>query len=391
MGFIDALKKIFSVEEEVQPEPEKVSFSDIDSWIENRKNSTKTEEKEIIDSIKSKISETVSELDGKIGELEKIDVDSMRSMDKLKKIVKDNLIIYVSHARKFTEDLSRLDGESFEEFIEKANKIFSDFDQKSYISYEKTTILIGKQMAGIKLNMVNISKHIKEVSENNKKLLDSSRLVFYIESELKKVSDNQEILDSVGKRIMSLDSKVKDIEDVNKKTSKDIEEIKKSEEYIKNSKRKEEIELVRGEIEKEISGLNKMVDLKALGNEFHAEKEKIALINSYRENFLKTFGKDDGEGVLSLVLKSKLDSKDIFEKIGEIKDKKNELDIKEKAVVIDATELLSSEIEKKVLDINKLNVEREKELKSKGRIEAKKEEAILSIKRKLSEFDIVVG
>ena len=75
---------------------------------------------------------------------------------------------YIESVEDFIERLNNLEEPKLGKFIEKINKIYFDFNKRSFKNYERATILIGKEMASIKEGVRVFSKSLLKTYEENK-------------------------------------------------------------------------------------------------------------------------------------------------------------------------------------------------------------------------------
>ena len=150
MGLFNFFRKIVKKDRAEKTVKEKISFSGIEDWIEEKRKGNKLKEKEILVIIKETIRKFVREFREKIVILESVDVESKKENDSLKGIVNNSRKDYIKSVENFLENLNNLEINEFEEYMKKINKIFLDFNKSSHMNYERTTILIGKEMGNIK-------------------------------------------------------------------------------------------------------------------------------------------------------------------------------------------------------------------------------------------------
>ena len=393
MGFINFLKKVTGINrvEKSKRKTEKVTFDDIGNLIEDKIKKIEDKENKIFILIKNKISVTIKELDEKVRVLENIDIDSIKSEDRIKLIVKGNLNNYIQYVKNLTEKLYNLKEENFEKFIAVLNEVFLDFDKKSHMSYQKATFLIGNEIAVIREIIINFSKYLEKVFKENKDIIDSSKIIYFIKLKLEEIDEIKENIRRVDEKNRYLDKEIKNIKETNKGVLEEIDEIKKKDSYIENLKKQEEIKLKVEELKKEIFKFREIIDFKALGDIFHVSKEKIDIIKAHKEDFQTVFQKDDGANILSLIDEAKLNNGTISAKIKQINDKKEEI-IKNKATIKkDETEDLLAGIKKIKLKIENLNNEKEKELKRCERFKLNRKNIINSIKQELIKINVIIS
>lgn len=391
MGFIRFLggiigkKKIQENKNEILKE---VSFNEFENQIEDKKLELESKERNIISSIKNLFSETLNELADKITILEEIDINSKKAETKLKLIVKENLIQYVSNIRELTKKLSNLQEKSLEELIEKCNRIFLDFDKRSYSNYEKATILIGREIAEVKEIIRKRYNSLKDIFEKNQNIIFSLNLISILKNSLKDTNQLEIFVSELNSKIELLNKKAKEIQEKNTKLLLKIEETKKSKNYLENLKKKKEIESLRKELEREIYLLKDKIDFKALGREFHADGDKMESIRYCKENFLKCFYNEaEFRKIINLISEAKLSKEEISKEITSLKNKKAEISKIENTLKKDPTEDLLSEIEKNNPEIEVINIEKEKMLKNITRIEEK----IITLKEGIAQESVKLG
>ena len=386
MKFIDLLKKIIGKDKEL---PEiKIGLNEIEGWIENKKSEIENREKEIFVLIKNKISAVVKDLDEKLIVLESVDLEQRKVEDKIKLIVKENLNNYISYVKNFKENLNNLEEKKLEEFITKINKIFLDFDKKSYKSYQKATFLIGDEMADVKNSIIGFSKYLAGILNENKEVIDILKIISFIELKLGQVDETDETINRTNERIKFLDGKIEDLGKKNNEILKEIEVTKKSESYVENLERREGIKLNEKELKNEVYKLKSMIDFKALANFFHIFKEQMSIIKVHKENFQISFQKDDGASILNLLDESKLNNEAITSKIKYVNDKKEEINKNKELVKDDEIQALLDKIQKAKTEIEKLKIEKVKDIKRCEKIKIIREEIISSIKQELTKVDV---
>jgi len=387
MKFIDLLKKIIGKDEKLKIE---IGFNEIENWVENKRSEIENREKEIFALIKNKISVVVKDLDEKLIVLESIDLEQRKVEDKIKLIVRENLNNYISYVKHFKENLTDLEEKKLQELIIKINKLFLDFDKKSYKSYQKATFLIGDEMADVKNNIIDFSKYLTRILNENKDIIDILEIISFIKLKLRQVDETGETMGRVNKKIKFLNEKIEEINERNKGILKEIEEIKKSNGYVENLKKQEEVKLGEKELENEIYKLKSMIDFKALTNFFHIFEEQMSMIKVHKENFQTSFQKDDGASILNLLDESKLNNDAITFKIKDINDKKEKIIKNKETFRKDETQDLSAKIQKARIEIEELNIEKVKDIKRCEKIKTSKEEIINSIKQELTKVDVEI-
>ena len=390
MGLINFFKKKKKVEE-VEEEIKKIPFDELENFLNKKRSEIKEKEKEIFSLIENKTPEFIEELNKKIITLENKGNSLKNTEDKIYLIVKENLGYYILRISRLLEDINNKKEDNFEEFVEKTNKIFLDFNDKTHVMYQKVTLLIGDEIANIKSHINNFSKYQTDLFDENKEIIDSSKAISSIKLDLIRYNETKDTIDNVNKKIELLDSKIKKVEESDKSVLNEIEEIKKSESYIENLKKQEEIKLSEDELENESYKLKDMVDFKALGNIFHTNEEKMNIVKSHKEDFQTNFQKSNGEDILKLLNEAKLDSAAISVKMEQIADEKEKININKETIKENETGVLFSQLDDTKLQINNLNDEKTKEQKKYERFEANIEVIMTSIKNEAIKLNLVIG
>jgi hypothetical protein len=346
MGIFDFLKKIFSEPEEAVQSTQKVNFSDIEKFVKEKINGNNSKEKEIILTIFGEIDIFVKELKEKIGILEKIDIESKEKNDKIKSAVYEGRKKYIEFIERFIENIEGEKEAKLEKIMENINSAFLRLNENSAKSYERATILIGKEMGNIKETLKNLSNELITIFKDSKEIVTNSNRLFIIElriNELKNLKQNSKKIDE---EIKKLTNKIKAKQEESKEISEKIKEIKESLEYIENIAKQEEIKIQEEKVEKEIIDLKQIIDFKALSNFFHIFEDRMAIVKLYREDFTIEFKKDKGSRLLNLLNESKLNSEKIYDSIKNIQDKEKEIEDGKANLKKDETLPLLSELEK---------------------------------------------
>ncbi len=391
MGLFDFFRKRKEKKiKESEIELEKIAFSEIGNWIENKIKESEIKEKEVFVLIQEKINVFVEELREKINVVEGVDVELKKVEGKIKFVVNEGRKKYIESLDGFIVKLENLEREKLGKFIESINKIFSDFNKSSHMSYERATILIGKEMAGIKECLKVFSRDLIKVFGENKELVDLSRIVFFIKLKLNQIIEANRILEKIDETIVSLDKKITEEKQENKRILEDIKKIMESEEHIKNLERQKKIKLFEEELEKELLGLKQLIDFKALANFFHIFREQMDLVKAHKEDFQTRFRKDDGESILGLLNEARLNNENISDKIRQINNKKEEITKNKQEIKKDETQELYSETTKTILEIGNLNNEKDREEKRREKLKASREEIIEVIKEELGKVNVEI-
>jgi len=391
MGFTDFLKKVFrkKVEREKPENPDGIPLNEVNKWVKDKGDKIKSEEEKIIKAVQIKISGAIKELDEKIKDLEVVNVNSIKSEEKIKLIVKENLKKYLEDVSKFAHNLSGFSdlpetgGKNLSRFFTNLERLFLEFEKRSYKNYEKATILIGKEAGEVRRTIKRLYDQLKKVFEENKGIIDILNSISDIREIQGKVSNLSRFISDLEKKKYFLDEKIKSIKEQNKKINEEIEEIKKSKEYSEWLKEKGQIEPLRREVEREIFSLKNMIDFRHLGNTFHVDEKKMHIVKLHKENFPEHFEKDQYSRILALINETSHKNKqEISEKIDQIRKEKEKITEMENSIKRDPLKEKFSGIEKNSMEIKSLENEKEKIQKSYEKTEEKRKKFLEKIGEK---------
>ncbi len=388
MGIFDLLRKLVKEKKFEEIVIEKLAFSDVEDWIKNKTNKNELKEKEIIDSVKKKIIPFNEQLKEKKSVLENFDIESKKEEDRLKSVVNESRKKYIESLEIFMGNLDNIEKEKLEEFISYVNRVFLDFDKRSHMNYEKTTILIGKEMGDIRDSLKTFSKELMKIFDENKNIVNLSKSLAFIKLKLNQINQIDKVLGEIKEGIASLGKKTIDKEEEEENNKERIEEIKKSPSYLDYLNRQEKIKFLEEEIKKDIQNLRQLIDLKALANFYHIFENEMNIIKEYKENFEESFRKDNGLRILNLLENSKLDNNKILEKAEHIRTRKEELKENKQKIIGNETQNLNSEKIRINKEIEELNTEKVKEEKRHEKLKISKEEAIDILKQEVSKLNV---
>ncbi|MBU0958547.1 MAG: hypothetical protein KKB31_01250 [Nanoarchaeota archaeon] len=391
MGFLDILKKAFGTNKTpIVEEPEKIEFTSLPERLEDKEKENKKKESSVFYQIEDKVKESTKEINEKLEILKAYNLGSKKAEDKFKAMAENGRERYIETLEEFIDKLNSLEEKSFEQLVKNTSKIFSDFEKKSYTSYERATVLIGKEMAAIKEITVGLSKYFKKIFEDNKEIPYSRKTIAFISSRLEEIEEIDKDYKEINRDLEQLDYKLEELKEKSKKKLEEIARIKTTEGYLDNLKQKQKTNTLFEEIEREIYGLKSLIDFKALSSFFHEFENDMVLVKSYKDNFQETFQEDYGKALLRLLDDSKKNTQEMTNKINLIREKKEEADKIKSTIKSDATEPLSLKIAEMNTEIESLNEEKEKNIRAKEKLDSKKKELIDSIKEKSRLLNLLI-
>lgn len=383
MGILDFLKKIFSEPEKTEPTRVKIAFSGIEEFIKKKSENLKTKENETISLINGKIKSFTNELKEKIKIANNVNFESKEKNDRIKSAVYEGRKKYIEFLEKFIETLETSENAFLEKFMENINLAFTRFNESSAKSYERATILIGKEMGSIKEILKNLSNEILAIFNENKDVISDYKKISLIELKTSEIKEINEKLLKIETEITNLINKILEKEKETKEISDKINQIKNSPEYIENIEKEKSIQIQEKEVEKEIFNLKQAVDFKALSNFFHIFEDKMAIVKIHRDDFLSEFKKDGGIRLFNLLNESKLNNENISYKLRQIQEKEQEIISKRNEIKKDETQSLASELDKANEELRDLTVEKRWAEKKKEKLKVNQSEILKIIKEEL--------
>ncbi len=343
MGIFDFLKR---KEKDKQEVVEKISFEQIKEHINEMKKKILKEQETPQKQIKENLLVFVKSLEKRKEVLQNLDLKDKKAPEHVKLIVKENFQNFIYHLEKLILDLKQLD-EVFldvclEDLINKINTVFSEFEKKSLISFQKSTFLIGKELGYIKEDITKFFRLFNKIIKENNKSIEKIKIISNIEHKLKEIDDlkhiefeNNQIIENIKEKINDFKGKIQELEG-------EIENIKSTQTYIKNLKNKQEIEIKKTKLIIELQKLREMIDFKALAKVYHSIEDKMSMIKEYKENFKQSFEKYSLEDFLRLIDIKDINQESIKNKIKDIHELKE--GIKNIKIEEDETENLEKEI-----------------------------------------------
>lgn len=377
MGFLDLFrkKKLIDIE--------KVPFEKLTSWVELKTQTLTKEKTSFINKIKSRISQLNDELERGIKDLNEIDWEKIKTEERIKNIVKENLKNYILHLEQLKLDLGNLN----EVKLDKINSIFASFNKRAEKNYQKSAFLVGKDLAVINESMSNFFKDLNKLQKGNKTLLERVEVISNVRNTLKDLENTQKLILEINSGINKIHDKVETLQSKIKEINNQIKKIKESKDFQAWQAKYEQYTNAKHKRDSKIVALRGMIDLKSLAKIWHENKTEMKIIKGYRENFEKAFDEDRGEVLKELI--TSLDNKDVIHKnMREIFDLEREVEITilEKSLTSD----LEEDIKIAQSEIENLNAEKTRKVKRIERLGIEKEKIRKVIRDSLKEIGIEV-
>ncbi len=388
MGVLKFFKKILKEEEKIETEKEKTTSSDIEEFVKLKIKGINEKEKERSSIINQKITQFTKELKEKIILVNEVDIEPREKNDKIKSIVNEGRKKYIDFLERFIENIEEIEKENLEETAKEINQAFLRLNQSSGKSYERATILIGKEMGSIKETLKNFSNELLKIFNEDKDITSDKKRFKII---LSKIEENKEIakkLTKIKEEISAAERKIREKEEENKRKYEEIEKIKKSKDYLEYLENEKEVRLKEESLDENIKELRMLIYFKGLSNFFHVFPKKMEIVKKYKDNFLGEFKMEGEKKIIELLEESKLNTDKITEKIKEIKEREREIINSRQKVNRIEIEHLYSDIESIKEAIDNIIKDKEWSEKNRDKMESQEKENKESIKKQLSLMNI---
>ena len=302
MGIFDFLKKFLKKEPEIVV-TEKVEFSNIKYFLENKKQQLKLQEEEFLNKFKEINNNLINSLQEKIKQLENLDLDQKKAEDRIKIIVKENFKSYLYYVELLIKDISNLEKiNSSLDMISKINSTFLNFQKKAETSYQKATYLIG-ELGQIKEEISNYFKKTETLIKENDDIIKISRILESIGKKLEELLKIDNISKEIDKEKSKNEEKINEVNNKIRNHEEEIIKIKNSNEHKELLKNEETLNKKDSELEIQIIKIKNLINLKTLSGICHKSEKDMIIIKNYRNNFINAF-KEDSNNKLKEILES---------------------------------------------------------------------------------------
>lgn len=391
MGILNFIKDMFREQPEQEIKEKKIYHSEIEDFLKNKINETKEKEKEVISNINKKVELFIEELKGGIILVNSVNIDAKEKNEKIKSIVYEGRKKYIEFLERFIEKIKEAQKiEELKKFAEIINAAFLRLNENSGKSYERATILIGKEMGNLKDILKRFSNELLEVFNENKEIIPLQDKLYLVKSKIESNKDSEKDLENINKEIKNIENKISNNEKEIKNLSERIEKIKNSREHKENLEKINLISLKEEELKEEIIKLKQATDFKSLSNFFHIFEDKMLIIKSYKDNFIEEFKRDKGKRILNLLEESNINTEEIKEKINQIKKQEKDIENLKDNIKEDETKHLSYELEKAESELNETLNEKKWKEKNKEKLKEIKEENLKKIKEELKSMNLTL-
>jgi len=345
MGILDLFRKIKKDIEREQErnkqegEEQVIKIKDIKPVLEEKKQEYYSKQGDLIKAIKENLDNTLIKLKEKYKSLESINISNKRETERLKDLVNENLAEYSNYLSNLITLLDSFDykNKDLEQVILELNKILGEFQKRSGPSYERATILIGKELGDIRDTLNMFFRKISAIEKQSASLISTKHIVNDIEKKLQEISKFDKEIEEFSEEIKKIEKKAEELEKNKKETEEEILGKKESEDYKKEQILKSEAKEKRDNLEKDLMKIRSQIDFKALEKIYHSSEKKMSLLKSYQKDFRQIIEKPESDetriGFLNILAEKDSNQEEAIEK--EIRDIRKEFE--------NITELLSKQ------------------------------------------------
>jgi|SRR3989344_3454962 len=383
MGIFDFFKK-----KKTELEIETIGFNEIKEFLSKKRQEIEGKQSQPKKQVEEILSELIKKLEERVEILENVELKNKKALEMEKLIVKQNLTNFVYHLKKLVSDLKKVNLGSFETLIDEINSVFSEFEKKSLISFQKSTYLIGEELGGVRDNIAKFFRSINGIVKENIFLVDQKKIISFIKEKLNEIESLEKIEYENKEIIVDIENKIKNLEEKIKNQRGEIANIKRGQEYLKQINSKQELEKTKTKLTIELQKLKEMIDFKALARVYHSAENQMRIIKYYRDNFKESFERNGSEKLLELIDIKDINQEPIKEKIALIDKLKQDIDnIK---IEEDITEGLNKNIDYIKTKIAELNSEKLRKERIDKKFQENKEQMKRQISEQLKSFNAVL-
>ena len=180
MGILDRIKSMFvsgKDEEAKEDTPEEVDLADVDSFLDKKNN----EMEKLLDTKKDvflkEILLSLEKLEEDTRKLDSVDLGKIRSDERLIRVTKQGREDYIVSLKSFMKNLRGLVSGDEKYEIGKITEKLDEFSKNSFNSYNKTTVLIGKEMEKIKDDVIRIRKSEDFFMKSNADVIEKKKKI----------------------------------------------------------------------------------------------------------------------------------------------------------------------------------------------------------------------
>jgi len=358
-----------------------VALDELNSVINEEKKKLENKAEELKEQVSQKLKHFILELRSELIALKQVNIENRKEYEKIKLLVKENLQVYVSRLEKLINSLEKLEAEP-SAYITETISIFENFEKNSKKNFEKATILIGKEIGGVKESIKKLLQDLGELPEQD--IFEKMEKLINLKNTKQKFDKTKEIREQIKASIEALEKEKENLETEKKRGRKEYEEFKLSQEYKNYTEEREKREREKSKLSQEVFNLKEEMNFRELLKKFHDDEKKSELLRKYQGNFLETLERDENLEILKIIpLK-------FMEELENIRTRNLELKKEVAYETRGKLEKYEEEFKKLIsLIISKKNSIGQ-ETKKQGRFDEKQEELLKEIKDKAGIINIAI-
>jgi hypothetical protein len=230
-----------------------------------------------------------------------INLDKKRENEKLKELVMENLSLYIAHLEKLSEDLRKLKSKEAKEYIHEMQSVFNAFSKNSATSFERATILIGKELEEIKRIIPLFVKNFNDKIKSNNYIFEKLVLIDDLKQNLKELEYLKNIKRQSNVSTKTIQTTIISLETEKQKTEKELYDFKKSKKYSEFIEEQSKLKHENKILNEDIFNLKQKIDFRLLSKHFHNHPKKSKIISEYSEDFSDTLKKDNTFEIINLI------------------------------------------------------------------------------------------
>lgn len=332
MGFLEKIRKFFDNKEIL--EKKEYNFETARKLIEKELEVIDENQKKRVLEANKSVLEAISNLDESIIKLRNINLNDRKEDQRIKSVVAENLSQFTEQTVKLKVELTKL--EKNESYLENIERILANFNRMTKTSYQKATILVGKELEEVKLMINEIVTKIKPLYSDNLSDKDKKNKIKTILEDYKKLENLEKDCSSVDEIIKQKEENLKEIRLKIEKIDEDLKGISQTKEYQKEQQEKEKKKKDIENNDKEISEIKERINFKSLSKKYHSDEDNMEIITKYADNFKKKLIEENIEDLVEFLEKENIN-----------------IDIRElKNRTIDILKVIPSKIDEKIKEMN---------------------------------------
>ena len=265
-------------------ETRKVKFQNLNAEVDAEIEDTKRRVKDIKEQIRQRTIQFNRELEEHIKTLNSIDLKERKDYERIKFIVAENLKVYISHLQHLKEELGNLNPAD-SDYLEKINIISENFKKSSINSFQKATILIGKELEDVVNSIKNFARDIDAIISQDGYVFETAKKEDILKNLLLKLEEEKKNALQIRNHLENFEQDMKGLEDTRREAEKSLEDAKNSNEYSRFIEAREELKNKREKLQGEIFRAKMEIDIKAMLKQFHSDRKKSIVLENYSEDF----------------------------------------------------------------------------------------------------------